>query len=163
MSAPAGPLSSESSREVLSRLPHQPPFRFVTHVVSLEPGVAAAGVWRVTGGEDFFKGHFPDMPIVPAVLIAESLAQISGLVWFAGGPTQGARLTQFNVKVLAPVFPPADIEISSRFTKQLNTLAMFDVAASITRDGQRVPVAAGSLVLVRDMPQRAVPATMTPC
>ncbi|MGD9998087.1 MAG: 3-hydroxyacyl-ACP dehydratase FabZ family protein, partial [Ilumatobacteraceae bacterium] len=43
-------------------LPHRPPFLFVDEVLSLEPGVRAAGSWTLSGDEWFFAGHFPGRP-----------------------------------------------------------------------------------------------------
>ncbi|MFN5944922.1 MAG: 3-hydroxyacyl-ACP dehydratase FabZ family protein [Phycisphaerae bacterium] len=135
--------------DALQALPHRPPFRFVSALTSLTPGVTGEGEWRVTGSEDFFRGHFPGDPIVPGVLIAESLAQLSGVVWLAHASSATARLAHVNVKVLAPVIPPASVALVSRLTKQMADLAMFDVAAHMQRNGTAVPVATGTLVLAR--------------
>jgi 3-hydroxyacyl-[acyl-carrier-protein] dehydratase len=60
-------------------LPHRPPFLFVTAVTAVEPGVSARGRWDLTGDEAFFAGHFPGRPILPGVLMVESLAQLGGI------------------------------------------------------------------------------------
>src|SRR3954454_6325779 len=65
--------------DYLARLPHQPPFRFVSKIVEMREGDSAEGVWSLSGQEPFFTGHFPGRPLVPGVLIAEALAQLSGL------------------------------------------------------------------------------------
>ncbi len=57
-------------------LPHRPPFLFVDVFTSIVPGVSAVGVWRLTGDEQFFVGHFPGRPTLPGVLMCEAIAQV---------------------------------------------------------------------------------------
>ena len=120
---------------LLAALPHGEPFRFVSELTALEPRVRGTGVWTVTGRETFFAGHFPGRPIVPGVLLAEALAQLCGLIAFAGAarPVDGAepaRLAQVDVKVHAAVRPPARIELSAAFVRGMGDLLMFDVSAT---------------------------------
>lgn len=76
-------------------LPHRPPFLFVDEVLELVPGVSARGVWRLTGEEWFFPGHFPGRPTLPGVLMCEAIAQMGAIAVIAGG-SAGGRLPLFG-------------------------------------------------------------------
>ena len=129
----------------LDALPHRAPFRFVSELRILVPGVRAEGVWTVSGTEDFFTGHFPGEPIVPGVLLGEALAQLAGLVLHATGAAQprATRLARVDLKFPSAVRPPASVELSATLTRALHDLALFDVLAMIGE----TPAAAGQVVL----------------
>lgn len=57
-------------------LPHRPPFLFVDEITAIVPGESATGVWRLSGDEWFFPGHFPGRPTLPGVLMCEAIAQV---------------------------------------------------------------------------------------
>ena len=59
-------------------IPHRDPFLFVDEVTSFEGGVIK-GIWRLTGEEPFFAGHFPGRPTLPGVLMCEAIAQLGAV------------------------------------------------------------------------------------
>lgn len=130
----------------LSRLPHAPPFRFISGLSGVVAGKSGSGHWFVDGSEPFFAGHFPGHPLVPGVLIAEALAQLSGLVLFGGADApaaEPAKLAHIDVRFERPVVPPARIELHSTYARSLGTLNQFDVSATVNDQ----PVARGTLAL----------------
>ena len=64
-------------------LPHRPPFLFVDEILEIVPGESARGIWRLTGDEAFFTGHFPGRPTLPGVLMCEAIAQVGALAVLA--------------------------------------------------------------------------------
>ena len=140
---PPASTSVASNVDPLARLPHADPFRFVSSVTSVKPGELAEGTWNVTGAEDFFRGHFPGVPIVPGVLLAEALAQLSGIAGSASG--RSGLLAHVDVRFEKPVVPPATIMLRSKLTGAAGSLEKFDVSARV---GDAV-VASGSITLHR--------------
>jgi len=127
---PAQPKTATPQQDPLSRLPHGEAFRFVSHVTQIKEGHSAKGVWAVTGTEHFFAGHFPGRPLVPGVLLAEALAQISGLSG-AWGANADVRLAHADVRFDQAVVPPAEIVLESRFVREMGTLRQYEVTASV--------------------------------
>ena len=105
-------LSSEktqlSSEEILGLLPHRFPFALVDTVVEHIPGRKAVALKNVTINEPQFQGHFPDRPLMPGVLIVESMAQVGGII-VTQMPDLPKGLFVFaginNVKFRRPVVP----------------------------------------------------------
>ncbi|MCA1765945.1 MAG: 3-hydroxyacyl-ACP dehydratase FabZ [Desulfobulbaceae bacterium] len=69
-------------KEILKLLPHRYPFVLVDRIVELKLGERAVGLKNVSINEPFFQGHFPTDPIMPGVLILESMAQVGGILAF---------------------------------------------------------------------------------
>ncbi|MBO7238226.1 MAG: 3-hydroxyacyl-ACP dehydratase FabZ [Elusimicrobiaceae bacterium] len=65
-------------QEIEHNIPHRDPFLLVDEVHIVEERKACIGIKKVTGKEYFFKGHFPQKPIMPGVLVLESIAQAFG-------------------------------------------------------------------------------------
>ena len=65
--------------KIMEILPHRPPFLFIDKIYELSDDMVI-GVKNVTIDEDFFKGHFPDYPVMPGVIIIEAMAQMLSLI-----------------------------------------------------------------------------------
>lgn len=97
-----------TTQEIMEILPHRYPFLMLDRILELEPGVRALGEKLVTINEPFFQGHFPNMPIMPGVLIVEALAQ-TGAVAALSQPENKGKLAFFagidTVRFRRPVRP----------------------------------------------------------
>ena len=97
-----------STQEILGLLPHRYPFALVDKVIEHIPGKRAIAIKNITINEPQFQGHFPERPLMPGVLIVESMAQVGGLI-VAQMPDLPNGLFVFaginNVKFRRPVIP----------------------------------------------------------
>ncbi len=137
-------------KDPLDMLPHGESFRFLTRMRELTPGESAQAIWSVTGAEPYLAGHFPGEPIVPGVLIAEAMAQLSGIVGAtasiaAGTPptpaTHKARIAHLDIRYRSLARPPVDLLIESKRVRSIGQIGHFDVRASV----QEQVIAEGSL------------------
>ena len=64
-------------------LPHRKPFLLLDVVTKVQPGVSARATWTPGADEPFFAGHFPGRPVVPGVLLVESMAQCGAVAVLA--------------------------------------------------------------------------------
>ena len=112
-------LSSEnnqlSSEEILGLLPHRFPFALIDRVTEYVPGKKAVALKNVTINEPQFQGHFPERPLMPGVLIVESMAQVGGII-VTQMPDLPKGLFVFaginNVKFRRPVVPGDQLVIT---------------------------------------------------
>jgi 3-hydroxyacyl-[acyl-carrier-protein] dehydratase len=141
----ASPAPTMTETDPLARLPHRDPFRFVSRITKCKPGDEAEGVWSVSGSESFFTGHFPGNPLVPGVLIAEALAQLSGVAGAAPDVPDAGKLGHVDVRFEQAVAPPAEIVLRSKLTHSIPPLQHFEVSA---HQGEQI-IARGTIVLSR--------------
>jgi 3-hydroxyacyl-[acyl-carrier-protein] dehydratase len=139
-------------------LPHRPPFLFVDRVIKLIPDVSIVAERDIKPDEFFFKGHFPEKPVMPGVLIADALAQTSGLLW---GLSEKVSLeiqnlspvitpwffflASVDIKFVKPAFPGDTLRLFSSAQKHFGDLFNYSVEASV---GRR-QIAKGSLTLAK--------------
>ena len=96
--------------EIMKILPHRPPFLLVDRIIELESGKRIVGIKNVSINEPFFPGHFPGHPVMPGVLIIESMAQVACvLAIMSSDENLRSKITYFvgidSAKFRKPVFP----------------------------------------------------------
>ena len=72
--------TSYDIQKIMEFLPHRYPFILVDRIIEIVPHERAVGLKNVTMNEPFFQGHFPRAPVMPGVLIIESMAQTGGVL-----------------------------------------------------------------------------------
>ena len=104
---------------ILQILPHRWPFVLVDRVTEVVPNERIRGHKSVSMNEPWFVGHFPGRPIMPGVLILESLAQIGGLLAYATEPFDASSSLMYflgidKAKFRRPVTPgdKLDLEVA---------------------------------------------------
>src|SRR5690242_8465933 len=102
-------------------LPHRYPFLLIDGIEEMERWKRIVGIKNVTINEHFFQGHFPGKPIMPGVLIIESMAQAGGLLLLQEVPDREKKLLYFvaidNARFRRPVVP------GDRLRLEMNVLA----------------------------------------
>jgi len=101
---------------IMEMIPHRYPFLMVDKVIGIIPNVSAVGIKNVTINEPFFRGHFPERPVMPGVLIIESMAQTAAvLVVETLGPSAEGKLVYFmsvdSARFRKPVGPGDQLSV----------------------------------------------------
>jgi 3-hydroxyacyl-[acyl-carrier-protein] dehydratase len=143
--------------EIQKILPHRYPFLFVDAIVEMERLKRVVGIKNVTINESFFQGHFPGQPIMPGVLIIESMAQTGGVLLLTEVPDRENKLMYFaavdGARFRRPVVPGDQLRVEMKVISWRGDFCKLEGRATV--DGQlaaeatlmckmvdRVPVAA---------------------
>ena len=102
--------NSIDTKEILNLIPHRYPFLLVDRIEEIIVNQSCTGIKNVTINEPFFPGHFPGHPIMPGVLIIESMAQTASVLVVYGydGDIEGLSVYLMKVdkaKFRKPVLP----------------------------------------------------------
>lgn len=142
--ASSGAVASASAPIDLG-LPHREPFLFLREVEELVPGESGRARQVFPASAEFFRGHFPGRPVVPGVLLTESVAQLAGIVAGMGRPGAQFFLTAVrNMKFPTAAGPDEELVVTVRQRGVLGGLHQYE--GEVSR-GDGVVVAAGVIVL----------------
>jgi UDP-N-acetylglucosamine acyltransferase len=142
---------------LVRQIPTQYPFVMIDRVLEYDPAGRLVAVKNVTGSEDFFEGHFPGQPVMPGVLLMESLAQAAG-VWLLKESGDPSRLEVHVVgidgaKFRRPVVPGDQLRLEIQVQKRRQRLCR--VRGEVRCGDQRVAEANLLLQLI-GLPQADV-------
>lgn len=131
--------------EVLERLSYRFPSPLVDVVSELEPGRRIVAFKNVSVSEDFFQGHFPRAPLMPGVLMIETLAQVATLLLMHGPDARGSVILRGvdDAKFRLPVVPGDRLRLEVTLGRRRSNLARAHGTAHL---GDRL-VAEAELVL----------------
>ena len=137
--------------EIREYLPHRYPFLLVDRVTELELGQSIVAYKNVTINEPFFNGHFPEIPVMPGVLIIEAMAQAAGILGFKTmdkKPADGSIyyfVGSDKLRFKRPVVPGDRLQLEASIVSEKRGIWKFACRATV--DGN---VAAEGVILCAD-------------
>lgn len=147
-----GVVASYNIAQIMQAIPHRYPFLLIDRVVDLMIGASATGVKNVSINESFFQGHFPSEPVMPGVLLVESMAQTAAVLVVAtlGADAEG-KLVYFmsieGAKFRRPVVPGDQVMV--HVTKVQRRMSVWKFSGLAKVDGQIVAEATFA-AMIRD-------------
>lgn len=127
-------IENKIDERVLELIPHRPPFLFVDRIVEITENKIRT-VKKIDASNEFFKGHYPHKPIVPGVILCESVFQTGAILI-----SSLIRIDESAVPVLTRVgeakfrkmvLPDQTIEITAEITEKLSGVYFMKGAVSV--------------------------------
>ena len=136
---------------IVEMIPHRYPFLLVDRVVDLRRNESATGIKNVSINEQFFQGHFPGMPVMPGVLIIESMAQTAAVlvVQTLGKEFEGKKVYFMSIdraRFRKPVVPGDRMEVHVR--KEQNRGPVWKFSGESKVDGKLVAEATFAAMII---------------
>jgi 3-hydroxyacyl-[acyl-carrier-protein] dehydratase len=121
-------------QQIWDILPHRYPMLLVDRIEELEED-RVVGIKNVTINELFFTGHFPDIPVMPGVMIIEAMAQVAGILVLSSIPERKTKLVLLaainEAKFRKPVVPGDQLRIEMKVLKRKATIAKMNGVATV--------------------------------
>jgi 3-hydroxyacyl-[acyl-carrier-protein] dehydratase len=124
-------------REILNYLPHRFPFLLIDRVLSCEPGKKIVAIKNVSSNEPYFQGHFPGNPVMPGVMILESLAQAAAILSFLSQKRHSTQNLLYyfvgidRARFKRPVVPGDQLTLDVTLARQVRGIAKFVAVATV--------------------------------
>jgi 3-hydroxyacyl-[acyl-carrier-protein] dehydratase len=139
--SPSAAIEVVDIARIMHAIPHRYPFLMIDRVVDVVRNRSAIGIKNVSVNESFFQGHFPNHPVMPGVLIIESMAQTAAvLVVETLGDDSAGKVVYFmsieGAKFRRPVVPGDQLRI--HVTKERNRGNVWKFNAVARVDGVSV-------------------------
>jgi 3-hydroxyacyl-[acyl-carrier-protein] dehydratase len=135
-------------------LPHRFPFLLIDRVTEIVRRERIVALKNVTINEPFFAGHFPNLPIMPGVLIVEAIAQAGGALLLTEIEERANKLIMFTgierAKFRRPVVPGDQlrIEVELKAWRDVGPIVAVRMEGVVTVEGRRVAEASVKCQLV---------------
>ena len=117
------------TEEIKKLIPHRDPFLFVDSCVIIKSGEHGKSEKLFSKDEYFFKGHFPNNPIVPGVIIVEAMAQTAGIVVSYLLKEYSEKSVLFmsvnKAKFRKPVLPNDEVEFEVKILNKVRDVYKF--------------------------------------
>lgn len=120
--------------QIQNLLPHRYPFLLVDRIEEVGDG-KIVGIKNVSINEEFFQGHYPGHPIMPGVLIIESMAQVGGFLMMKDLENPENKLPFFagidRARFRRPVVPGDQLRIVGEMLKSRGNIAKISAKAYV--------------------------------
>jgi len=141
-------------KQLMKLIPHRYPLLLVDRLIEVRHNHSAIGIKNVTMNEPFFQGHFPGHPVMPGVLIVESMAQTAGALVISGmGPGIETPIVYFmsieNAKFRKPVTPGDQLRLELTKDRRRGNVWRFNGVARV--DGVVVAEALITAMIMDDV------------
>jgi 3-hydroxyacyl-[acyl-carrier-protein] dehydratase len=144
-----------TQQDILTLVPNRYPFLMLDRILELDPGKSGVGLKNVTANEAYFKGHFPDLKVMPGVMVIEACAQLIAVVCRSVGLLEAksrgtaadwepspkieyiASIERF--KFIKPIVPGdqliLEVEVGKKFQQLLRTTVRARVRKDLVAEG----------------------------